>query len=127
MKQLTESQYDQIQGVLPVQRGNAEMTNLDFLNAILYIAENGCKWRQLPEKFGIWNTIYVRMRRWADSGVWTRVLNALQSELNMLLDVMALSLDSSSIKVHPDGTGALKKTAPKPSEKVAVDATQKST
>ena len=85
MKQLTESQYDQIQGVLPVQRGNAEMTNLDFLNAILYIAENGCKWRQLPEKFGIWNTIYVRMRRWADSGVWTRVLNALQSELNISL------------------------------------------
>jgi len=51
----------------------------------------------------------MRMRRWTDNGVWTRVLEALQIKLNISIDVTALSLDSTSIKVHPDGTGALKK------------------
>jgi transposase len=115
MTRITRKQYDKIKAVLPVQRGNVEVETIDFLNAILYVAENGCKWRQLPEKFGKWNSIYQRMRRWADNGVWPRVLESLQSQLNISLDVTALSLDSTSVKVHPDGTGALKKMAPKPS------------
>ena len=127
MKTITQNQYDQIKDVLPVQRGNVEIENIVFLNAILYIAENGCKWRKLPEKFGSWHTIDMRMRRWADNGVWTRVLEALQTKLNMFIDVTALSLDSTSIKVHPDGTGTLKKRVHKPSTKVVEDSTQKST
>ena len=127
MTHITRKQYDKIKGVLPVQRGNVEIPNIVFLNAILYVAESGCKWRQLPEKFGNWHTVYVRMRRWADNGVWPRVLEVLQSQLNISLDITALSLDSTNVKVHPDGTGALKKTVPKPSAKVAEDATPKFT
>jgi transposase len=127
MIHITQTQYDQIKDILPVQRGNVEIENIVFLNAILYIAENGCKWRKLSKEFGPWHTIYMRMRRWADNGVWPRVLDALQTELNISLDVTALSIDSTSIKVHPDGTGALKKTAHKLSAKVAGDSTQKST
>ena len=82
---------------------------------------------QLPEKFGKWDTIYQRMRRWADNGVWPRVLEALQSKLNISLDVTVLSLDSTSVKVHPDGTGALKKMVLKPSAKVVVAEIPKST
>jgi len=41
------------------------MTNRDVLNAILYVAEHGCKWRGLPKRFGNWHTIYTRMNRWA--------------------------------------------------------------
>jgi len=122
-----QNQYDQIKDILPVQRGNVVIENIDFLNAILYITENGCKWRKLPEIFGPWHAISMRMRRWADNGVWTRVLEALQTKLNMSLDVTALSIDSTNIKVHPDGTGALKKTAHRPSAKVAAVATQKFT
>jgi len=127
MKRLTQKQYDKIKDVLPVQRGNVEVPNLVFLNAILYVAENGCKWRHLPEKFGKWDTIYQRMRRWADKGVWPRVLEALQSKLNISLDVTVLSLDSTSVRVHPDGTGALKKMVPNPSAKVVAVETQKFT
>jgi hypothetical protein len=66
------------------------------------------------------------MRRWADNGVWVRVLEDLQTKLNMSLDVTALLIDSTNIKAHPDGTGALNyclvgvptKTAYKPSAKV---------
>ncbi len=125
--EITQEQFEKIKDVLPVQRGNVRIDNLTFLNAIFYIAENGCKWRKLPEKFGPWHTIYMRMRRWADNEVWPRIVEALRSELAIVLQITALSLDSTSIKVHPDGTGALKKTANKPSAKVAADATRKST
>jgi len=46
MLHITQTQYDQIKDVLPVQRGNVEIENIVFLNAILSIAENGCKWRK---------------------------------------------------------------------------------
>ncbi len=127
MKTLTPEQYDQIKGVLPVQRGNVTIENLIFLQAIFYVAENGCKWRKLPEHFGKWHTIYVRMNRWAKNGVWPKVLEALQTQLNISLDVTALSLDSASVKVHPDGTGAEKKMGRNPSVSAVVGATPKFT
>ncbi len=127
MTQITSKQYDKIKDVLPVQRGNVRVKNIDFLNAILYVAENGCKWRRLPKEFGPWHTIYMKMRRWADNDVWPRVLETLKAELLIELDITALSLDSTSVKVHPDGMGPLKKTANKPSAKVGAVGTRKST
>jgi transposase len=85
------------------------------LNALLYVAEHGCKWRGLPMHFGNWHTIYVRMNRWAKNGVLDRVFEKLQLEQIVRIKIEAFSLDSTIVKVHPDGTGALKKTVPKPS------------
>ncbi len=48
---------------IPTQRGNVKISNLDRLNAFLYVAEHGCKWRGLPPRFGKWYTIYKRMNR----------------------------------------------------------------
>ena len=56
---ITEEQYARIEKYFPVQRGNVKIDNYTFINAILYIAENGCKWRTLPEKYGKWNA-YTR-------------------------------------------------------------------
>jgi Putative transposase of IS4/5 family (DUF4096) len=53
-------QYEVIRPLLPVQRGNVRIANLDVINAVLYVAENGCKWRALPARFGNWHTIYRR-------------------------------------------------------------------
>src|SRR6516225_9822987 len=72
------------------------------------------KWRGLPKRFGNWHSIYMRMNRWAKKGVLDRVFAKLQEEQIVQLKIEAFSLDSTSVKVHPDGTGALKKTAPKP-------------
>ena len=113
--ELTESQYQLIQPFLPRQRGNVSLTNLQVLNAILYVAEQGCKWRGLPQSFGKWHTIYTRMNRWAKSGVLDRVFAALQQRQIIQVRVEAVSLDSTAVKVHPDGTGARKKTDRKPS------------
>ena len=113
--QITQQQYEQVQDLLPRQRGNVTFDNLTVLNAILYVAEHGCKWRGLPDCFGNWHTIYTRMNRWAKNGVLDQVFAELQRRGIMRVKVEAVSLDSSSVKVHPDGTGALKKTAHRPS------------
>jgi len=107
--ELTRVQYRLIEPHLPVQRGNVSVSNLQVLNAFLYVAEHGSKWRGLPKRFGNWHTIYTRINRWAKAGVLDRVFTALQQEQIIQIKMEALSLDSTIVKVHPDGTGALKK------------------
>ena len=107
--ELTESQYQRIADCLPRQRGNVSMTNLQLLNALLYVAEHGCKWRGLPEHLGNWHTIYTRMNRWSKAGVLDRVFARLQEEQILAIRIEGGCLDSTTVKVHPDGTGALKK------------------
>ena len=114
--ELTQAQYERIAPHLPVQRGNVSLSNQQVLNAILYVAEHGCKWRGLPARFGNWHTLYTRMNRWSKNGVLDRVFEHLQREQIVRVKLEAVSLDSTIVQVHPDGTGALKKkTVPKPS------------
>jgi len=112
--EITEAQYQRIASSLPRQRGNVTLHNLQLLNALLYVAEHGCKWRGLPKRFGNWHTIYTRMNRWSKSGVLDQVFEQLQREQIVRIRIEAVSLDSTTVKVHPDGTGALKKTDRKP-------------
>ena len=119
--ELTDTQYRQIERCLPTPRGNVTLDNRQVLNAILYVAEHGCKWRGLPKQFGNWHTVYTRMNRWAKSGVLDRVFAQLQRLQIIRVRVEAVALDSTIIKVHPDGTGALKKTGRKPWAARAVD------
>lgn len=98
--ELTEAQYERIAPFLPVQRGNVRIPNLLVLNAILYVAEHGCAWRGLPERFGNWHTVYVRMSRWSKSGVLDRVFTQLQQE-------RILRIRLEAVQVHPDGAEAL--------------------
>ena len=117
--EITQAQFEQIADCLPTQRGNVSHRNLAVLNAILYVAEHGCKWRGLPKRFGNWHTIYTRMNRWSKSGVLDRLFQKLQQSQIVRIRIEAVSLDSTMVKVHPDGTGALKKTAHKPSASLA--------
>ena len=63
--------------------------------------------------------------RWADKGVLERIFTALQEQRLITIRVECIGLDSTSIKVHPDAAGALKKTAHKPSENPEADGTPK--
>ena len=114
--EITEQQYKRIEHCFPRQRGNVSLSNLEVLNAILYVAEHGCKWRGLPKRFGNWHTIYTRMSRWSKAGVLDRVFEELQRCQFVRAKIEAVALDSTTVKVHPDGTGALKKTDPNASE-----------
>lgn len=106
--QLTQTHYDQIAHCFPKHRGSLTYGNLEVLNAILYIAENGAKWRRLPKEYDHWHTIYARMRGWPRQGVLARVFAAMQELQIVQIKVEVCSPDSTSVKMHPDGTGALK-------------------
>ena len=92
-----------------MQRGNVSLSSLQVLNAILYVVKHGCKWRGLPSRLGNWHTIYTRMSRWSKSGVLDRIFAQLQHSQIARIRIDAVSLDSTSVKVHPDAMGALKK------------------
>ena len=93
---------------MPIPRKPPEISNYQFLCALLYMIENGCKWRALPKKYGKWHTIYMRFNRWSKNGTIKRIFEKMQ-ELN-IIDVRTdtLCIDSTSIKVHPDAAGARK-------------------
>lgn len=119
--EISRAQFKIIEHLLPLQRGNVKIPNIQVINAILYVAEHGCKWRGLPEKFGKWYSIYMRANRWAKKGVLDHVFSVLQEADVINIQVNQVSLDSTIVKVHPDGTGALKKTVYKPLENQEVD------
>ncbi|TCK35268.1 putative transposase of IS4/5 family DUF4096 [Paraburkholderia sp. BL8N3] len=120
--ELTEAQFRKIEHCLPRQRGNVSMSNLQVLNAILYVSGHGCKWRGLPKRFGRWHTIYTRMNRWSKSGVLDRVFTELQRAQIVRVRIEVVSLNSTIVKAHPDGTGASKKADPRLSASAEPDA-----
>lgn len=70
--EITAAQLAQTEDCLPRQRGNVSVSNLQVLNAILYVAGHGRQWRGLPKRFGNWHTVWTRMSRWAKSGALAR-------------------------------------------------------
>ena len=108
---ITDADWTRIEGLLPGRPGQpgwlAEDNRL-FVDAVLWIARTGAPWRDLPERFGNWNSVWRRFDRWARTGVWARVFGALQDP-----DLEWLILDSTVIRAHPRAAGAKKKrTAP---------------
>ena len=108
--QITEAQYEKIKPALPVQRGNITVENLVFINAIMYVCENGCKWRRLPKEYGSWNAVYKRFRRWVENGIIERLFTELINQKLVNIELVKRLLDSMIAPVHPDACGALKKT-----------------
>jgi len=106
---LTHKHLEIIKDELPIQRKPEKVEMIDFLNAVLYVIENGCKWRALPKEFGDWHTIYTRFNRWCKNGTLDKIFIALQAKNIIDIRTEFVCLDSTYIKVHPDATGALKK------------------
>ena len=104
--EITNAHIKKIAKYLPVQRGNVKISNLQLVNAILYVAENGCKWMALPKEYGNCHTVYVRLNRWSQNGVLQRIFEGLQTEGIIEVKVKFLCLDSTTVKVHPDVCGA---------------------
>ena len=87
----------------PGQHGKAAKNNRLFIDAVLWIAKTGAPWRDLPEYFGNWNSVWRRLDRWANKGVWQRVFAILQDP-----DLEWVILDSTAIRAHPHAAGAKK-------------------
>ena len=96
--------------------GRTAADNRVFVEAVLWILRRGAPWRDLPDAFGHWHSVYRRFARWQIGGVWDAVLSALAQDA----DFEDIFIDSSVIRVHQHGAGAAKKTAPKRSGARAV-------
>ena len=125
--EIKQEQYDRIKFLLPVQRGNVAVDNITFINALLYICENGCKWRRLPKVYGNWHVIYKRFNRWVKAGIIDQLFRGLHVQGVAELSVFIRLLDSMIVPVHPDACGALKKTENRPSDIPKADLQQKFT
>jgi putative transposase len=87
-----------VEGLLPGRQGEPGQPAKDnrlFLDAVLWIVRIGAPWRDLPERFGDWNSTCVRFNRWAKKGVWQRVFDALQDP-----DLEWVMLDAAIILAH---------------------------
>jgi len=101
--EINDQAWERVQELLPGKStdvGRTGKDNRQFLNAVLWIARSGAPWRDLPERFGPWNSVYQRFRRWAKKGVWQRVFAALQE-----LDLDWVMLDSTTIRAHQPAAG----------------------
>ena len=91
--------------MLPGQRGQwggIAKDNRSFINGVFWILRTGAPWRDLPPEYGKWGTVHQRFRRWRDTGVWEKILEALMDDP----DYEWLMIDASHCKVHPHAAGA---------------------
>lgn len=104
---IKDEDWERIKDLLPGQAGQPGVTAKDnrlFIDAVLWIAKTSAPWRDLPEQFGNWNSVWRRFDRWAKKGVWELVFSVLQDP-----DLEWLILDSTIIRAHPHAAGAPKK------------------
>lgn len=101
--EMSDEQWEKVADLLPGKASDPGRTAVDnrlFLNAVLWIAKTGAPWRDLPERFGEWNSVFQRFNRWCKRGVWQAVLNAWKDP-----DLECLMLDSTIIRAHQHAAG----------------------
>ena len=95
---ITDEHWERIKDLLPGQTGDPGVTaknNRLFIDAVLWIAKTGAPWRDLPERFGNWNSVWRRFDRWSSKGTWLRMFEEIKDP-----DLEWLILDSTVIRAH---------------------------
>ena len=102
---LSNAQWERIAPQLPGKIGDPGRNGDDnrlFVEGVLWVARTGAPWRDLPDEFGKWYTIYTRFWRWAKKGVWERIFKRLSEDP----DFEYVLIDATLVRVHQHGTGA---------------------
>lgn len=112
---LTDEQWQMLEPMLPSASGHQGRPyagdHRRTVEGILWIFRTGAPWRDLPDEFGNWNTVYRRFRRWSESGVFSRILAAFATGLDLALAM----IDGTFTKAHQHAAGARKGVAHLPS------------
>jgi transposase len=100
---LTDEQWRRLKAVLPKQKAGPDATRGDrlFIEAVLFRAKTGLPWRDLPERFGPWKSVYNRFSNWAKKGHWAAIFKELQLEV----DETGSIVDGSVVRAHQDASG----------------------
>lgn len=102
---LRDDQWARIKELLPGREGSVGVTAKDnrlFVEAVIYRYRTGIPWRDLPARFGNWNSIARRHRRWSVGGVWEKVFAHLAADA----DNEYAEIDSTIVRVHQHASGA---------------------
>ena len=102
---LSETEWRLIAPLLPDKsRGVARVDDRRVVNGIFYVLRTGSPWRDLPERYGPYTTIYNRYNRWAKAGVWLKIFEALAARSPHSMQL----IDSSIIRAHQHAAGGKK-------------------
>ena len=107
--ELTDRAWERLQPLLPPREaGKPRQDDRLVINAILWKLATGVPWRDLPERYGPWQTVYTRFRRWTRAGVWDRLLAAVQREADAAgaIDWELHFVDGTVIRAHQHAAGA---------------------
>ena len=100
--ELTDLQWVVLEDLIPKGRGRpAVLGDRNFINAVLWIAKTGAPWRDLPERFGPWKSIFNRFAYWCKKGLWGAIFKALAFNE----DEVAALMDGTVIRAHQDSSG----------------------
>ena len=106
--ELTDNEWNRIADLLPAEftgkQGRPRKNNRVILNGIIWIARSGAPWRDLPERYGPWETVYSRFRKWIDDGILDNIFRVLKLEA----ELDELSIDASIVQAHQHSAGAKK-------------------
>ena len=111
--ELTDEQWDKIKPLLPPEKpktGRPNQEHRTMLNGMIWRAKTGTPWRDLPDRYGKWKTVYSRWLRWRDAGVWRQIWEALQQEADNKGKVAweIHFIDSTLVRAHQHAAGAKK-------------------
>lgn len=109
--ELSDEEWDVLSGLLPrTDTGRPQRDDRVVLNGIVWKLPTGSAWRDVPERYGSWQALYARFRRWALDGTFTRMLEAVQAQKDAAGDVdWLVSVDSTITRAHQHAAGARKK------------------
>jgi transposase len=101
---LTDDQWARLEPLLPPRTGPvAKLGDRSFIDAVLYRARTGVPWRDLPERFGPWKSVYNRFRNWSSHGIWELLFAALNVEVDE--EDEDSIVDASVVRAHQDAAG----------------------
>ena len=109
--EVTDDQWEAIRSILPKRTAKTGRPASDprlMLNGILWILRTGAPWRDLPERFGPWQTVYDHFARWRKAGVYDRILESLHVRLDAVgeIDWDLWCIDGSSVRATRAAAGA---------------------
>ena len=104
--ELGSEEWERIKGLFPIEKMGrpTKWNNQIMRNAILWLARSGSAWEDIPDRFPPHQSVYSRFCKWRDDGTLEAIFHALQEDA----DLENISIDSTSIKAHPQSAGAKK-------------------
>ena len=107
--ELTDAQWERLRPLLPAHKpGRPRQDDRRVLGAILWKLATGAPWRDVPDRYGPWQTAYTRFRRWTQAGVWDRLFAAVQQQADAAgqIDWSLHFVDGTVIRAHQHAAGA---------------------